>query len=115
GPEDPLERRAFSDGRVSDGTEVEAVDEARRPLPAGQLGEVRVRSPEQMLSYTDPAATAAQVDPDGWFYTGDIGSVDSDGWLTVTGRIKDIVNRGGEKFSCQDIEQVIAGHPAIAS
>lgn len=68
-----------------------------------------------MLGYTDAAATAAQVDADGWFYTGDVGSVDGDGWVTMTGRIKDIVNRGGEKFSCQDIEQVIATHPAIAA
>lgn len=114
-PDDPLERRAFCDGPVSVGTEVVAVDEARRPLPDGEVGELRVRSPEQMLGYTDPAATAAQVDPDGWFYTGDVGCVDGDGWVTMTGRSKDIVNRGGEKFSCQDIEQVIAGHPDIAS
>ncbi|HVW32492.1 MAG TPA: AMP-binding protein [Acidimicrobiia bacterium] len=114
-PDDPLEWRARRDGRASEGTEIEAVDEERRPRPAGELGELRVRSPEQMLGYTDPAVDAAQVDEDGWFYTGDIGSVTADGWVTMAGRKKDIVNRGGEKFSCADIEAVIAGHPAIAA
>lgn len=114
-PDDPLEWRAQRDGRASEGTEIEAVDDERRPLPAGALGELRVRSPEQMMGYTDPVADAAQVDAEGWFYTGDVGFVTGDGWVTMVGRKKDIVNRGGEKFSCSDIEAVIAGHPAVAA
>lgn len=114
-PDDPLELRAYRDGRASEGTEIEAVDEHRRPLSPGEIGHLRVRSPEQMLGYTDPEVTAREVDGDGWFYTGDVGTVDADGWVTICGRLKDIVNRGGEKFSCQEIEQVIATHPAIAS
>lgn len=114
-PDDPLEFRAYRDGRASEATEIEAVDENRRPLPLGEVGHLRVRSPEQMLGYTDPDATAREVDADGWFYTGDVGTVDADGWVTIRGRLKDIVNRGGEKFSCQEIEQVIATHPAIGS
>ncbi|MEW6472849.1 MAG: AMP-binding protein [Actinomycetota bacterium] len=113
-PDDPLEWRATRDGRASEGTDIEAVDDDRRPLAPGELGELRVRSPEQMMGYTDPVADAAQVDADGWFYTGDMGFVSADGWVTMVGRKKDIVNRGGEKFSCSDIEGVIASHPAVA-
>jgi acyl-CoA synthetase (AMP-forming)/AMP-acid ligase II len=68
-----------------------------------------------MLGYTDATRNAELLTPDGWFRTGDVGSVDADGWITMTGRIKDIVNRGGEKFSAQDIENAIADHPSIAS
>jgi acyl-CoA synthetase len=113
GPDDPLELRALRDGRLSEGCEVQAVDERRRPLPPGELGELRLRCPEQMLGYTDPALDADQVDAEGWFYTGDMGRVDEAGWVTMTGRLKDVVNRGGEKFSAQDIEHAISSHPAV--
>jgi acyl-CoA synthetase (AMP-forming)/AMP-acid ligase II len=115
GPDDSLDLRARTDGRASEGCEVQAVDELRRPLPHGELGELRLRCPEQMLGYTDPVLDAEQVDADGWFYTGDMGQVDPDGWITMTGRLKDVVNRGGEKFSSQDIEHAISSHPAVAS
>lgn len=111
---DSVERRAEYDGRLFEGISIEAVDEHRRPLPAGVDGELRVRGPQVMDRYTDPVASAQQLDEDGWFYTGDIGSVSEDGWLRMTGRIKDIINRGGEKFSAQDIEFAIKGHPDIA-
>jgi acyl-CoA synthetase len=111
----PLELRANTDGWPMDATEVQAVDEDRHPLAVGEIGELRIRSPLQMIGYTDPARTEEQVDGEGWFYTGDVGSIDEQGWLTISGRIKDILNRGGEKFSAQDIEGVIAAHPAISS
>jgi acyl-CoA synthetase (AMP-forming)/AMP-acid ligase II len=114
-PGDSLELRARCDGRLSEGCEVEAVDERRRPLPPGELGELRLRCPEQMMGYTDAALDAEQVDADGWFYTGDVGRVDAAGWITMTGRLKDLVNRGGEKFSAQDIEHAISSHPAVGS
>jgi acyl-CoA synthetase (AMP-forming)/AMP-acid ligase II len=115
GPDDPLDRRARCDGRVEVGSEVQAVDEARRQLPAGTQGELRLRSPKLMLGYLDPAQQAAAVDADGWFYTGDLGVVDADGWVTIQGRLKDIINRGGEKFPAGEIEDLIAGHPDIAA
>jgi acyl-CoA synthetase (AMP-forming)/AMP-acid ligase II len=114
-PDDPLEFRAYRDGRASEGTEIEAVDEDRQPLKDGEIGELRIRSPEQMMGYTDPAVNSRQTDEEGWFYTGDVGFTHGDGWVTMTGRIKDIINRGGEKFSAQDIEAVICSHPAIAA
>ena len=115
GPDDSLERRANTDGRLSEGCEVQAVGEGRIPLPAGELGELRIRCPEQMLGYTDAALDAEQVDAEGWFYTGDVGRVDADGWVTMTGRLKDVINRGGEKFSAQDIEHAISSHPAVGA
>ena len=113
GPGDPLDRRARCDGRVELGSEVQAVDESRNPLPAGTPGELRLRSPKLMLGYLDPDQQAAAVDADGWLYTGDVGVVDADGWVTIQGRLKDIINRGGEKFPASEIEELIADHPAI--
>jgi acyl-CoA synthetase len=111
---DPLDKRAQWDGRVLPGMEIEAVDHHRRPLPGGSQGELRIRGAQLFSGYTDAAATANQLDDDGWFYPGDIGVV-VDGWVRMTGRSKDIVNRGGEKFSAQDIEQALVSHPDIAS
>ncbi|MGH2725672.1 MAG: AMP-binding enzyme, partial [Actinomycetota bacterium] len=104
---------AHTDGHRAEAVEVEAVDEDRRPLPTGAEGELRVRGPERMLGYVDAALSAEVVDGGGWFYTGDLGAVDDAGYVTITGRRKDIINRGGEKFSAQDIESAIAGHPAV--
>ncbi len=114
-PGDSLARRATYDGLPTEGCEIEAVDDDRRPLPRGRIGELRLRCPQQMLGYANSEVNAAQTDRDGWFYTGDVGHVDRDGWVTMTGRLKDIINRGGEKFSSQDIEHAIASHPAVES
>jgi acyl-CoA synthetase len=114
GPDDPLDKRAGMDGRIFPGMSIEAVDLERRPLPFGEAGELRVRGPQTMDCYTNPDATLAQIDGDGWFYTGDVGYVTEDGWVKMTGRLKDIINRGGEKFSAQDIELAILTHPDIA-
>jgi acyl-CoA synthetase len=108
-----LDRRANFDAQVGFGSQMQAVDEHRRPLPPGVHGELRIRSPQLLIGYTDPAATAAQLDEDGWLYTGDVGTVDDEGWLTISGRVKDIINRAGEKFSARDIENAIASHPAV--
>ncbi len=113
-PNDPLAQRAHTDGRLLEGTELEAVDEHRRPLPPGEVGELRARGPQMLMGYTDPDLSAAQIDADGWFYTGDLGSV-RDGWVDVRGRVKDIINRGGEKFSALDIELALTAHPVIKS
>ncbi|HEX5367307.1 MAG TPA: class I adenylate-forming enzyme family protein [Acidimicrobiales bacterium] len=114
-PADTERQRLETDGIVAPGCECEAVDPATRdPLPTGSEGELRVRGPERMLGYLQPDQTDAQIDGEGWFYTGDLGVVDDEGAVTVTGRIKDIINRGGEKFSARDIEDVLIGHPRVA-
>jgi acyl-CoA synthetase (AMP-forming)/AMP-acid ligase II len=110
---DPLERRANTDGRVEPGSEVVAVDDAGTVLPPGSEGELLLRSPKQMMGYVENVDGA--VRGDGWLTTGDIGIVDADGWVKVTGRIKDIINRGGEKFSAREIENALCEHPAIAA
>jgi acyl-CoA synthetase len=108
---DPLDRRANFDGRVEPESEVVAVDEAGVALPAGREGHLLLRSPKQMMGYVrDVEATAH---PGGWLATGDVGTVDRDGWVRITGRLKDIINRGGEKFSAREIENALCDHPAI--
>jgi acyl-CoA synthetase (AMP-forming)/AMP-acid ligase II len=110
---DPPERRREWDGRMLRGLEIEAVDDSRRPLPPEALGQLRIRGPQLLIGYTDGELTKSQLDADGWFYPGDVGGIDAEGWVQVAGRSKDIVNRGGEKFSTMDIELAIASHPAV--
>jgi acyl-CoA synthetase (AMP-forming)/AMP-acid ligase II len=107
--------RLETDGRIAPGVECEAVDpETRCALGPGIEGELRVRGPEMMVRYLDPDHQAAQVDDEGWFYTGDLGMVDEERCVTITGRTKDIINRGGEKFSARDVEELLLRHPAVA-
>jgi acyl-CoA synthetase len=110
---DGVDNRTVTDGCIEPGSDVVAVDEFHRPVPAGVEGELRVRSPKQMLGYIDETVTPA--DPDGWVHTGDLGTVDADGWVRITGRIKDVINRGGEKFSARDVENALCDHPSIES
>jgi acyl-CoA synthetase (AMP-forming)/AMP-acid ligase II len=77
-------------------------------------GEVVIRGPNVMRGYhNNPEANAAAF-TDGWFRTGDIGVIDNDGYLALTGRIKDLINRGGEKISPEEVEAVLLEHPAVA-
>ncbi len=109
--DDPLSRRASWDGRVEPGSEVLAVDDRGEPVAPGCEGHLVLRSPKQMLGYIEPVAGA--VDAEGWLSTGDLGVVDDEGWVRITGRVKDIINRGGEKFSAREIENALCLHPAI--
>jgi acyl-CoA synthetase (AMP-forming)/AMP-acid ligase II len=109
----PFDLRAETDGAVAPGVEVRIVDDQSHTLANGRAGEILVRGPERMLGYLDAAANRAALDDGGWFRTGDVGILDDAGCVTVTGRLKDVINRGGEKFSARDIEDVLAGHPAV--
>jgi acyl-CoA synthetase (AMP-forming)/AMP-acid ligase II len=111
--DEPLERRRAWDGRLLPGMEIQAVDDERRLVPPGEVGHLRIRGPQLLTGYTDEQLTTAQIDGDGWFYPGDLGQVDDQGWVRVAGRTKDIVNRGGEKFSTLDIELAIGSHPGV--
>ncbi|MFI7498973.1 class I adenylate-forming enzyme family protein [Streptomyces sp. NPDC049687] len=111
--DDSLARRREWDGRMQRGMEIQAVDADRRPVPPGTVGELRIRGPQLLSGYTDPDLTKAQIDGEGWFYPGDVGEVDPSGWVRMTGRVKDIINRGGEKFSTMDIELALASHPDV--
>ena len=105
---------AHSEGRVIAPTELRVVGEDGRALPAGCEGEVQARGPECFVGYSDPALDAEAFTADGWFRTGDLGVMDAAGYLRITGRLKDIIIRKGEKFSVRELEERIARHPGVA-
>ncbi len=112
-PLPPRDRKAGSVG-VPAGMEVAILDASGNRLPTGQPGEVAIRGASVMRGYeNDPAATA-DVFRAGWFRTGDLGRLDPDGYLFLSGRIKEIINRGGEKVSPREVDDVLLAHPAIA-
>jgi hypothetical protein len=102
-PEDPVERVASSDGRPVPGVEIRIVGEDGRPAAIGAAGEIRYRGPGRLLEYwRRPDLTAQATDDEGWWCTGDVGRLDEDGYLRVTGRIKDIIVRGGFNISARE-------------
>ena len=114
--DDPLEHRVGSAGRPFAGMEVRIVDpETGAELPAGERGEITYRGPALFDGYyKDPEQTAAVIDADGYFHTGDQGVVDADGRLSFIGRLKDMLKVGGENVAAAEIEGFLAEHPAIA-
>jgi acyl-CoA synthetase (AMP-forming)/AMP-acid ligase II len=112
--EAPLEARAHTDGPALPNTEIRIVGSDDEALPSGEAGEILLRGPEQFLGYTDPALNADAFTEEGWFRTGDVGFIDTNGNLTITDRIKDIIIRGGENLSSLEIEGLLTRHPAIA-
>jgi cyclohexanecarboxylate-CoA ligase len=89
-----------------------------RPVGAAEVrvdcGELLVRGPELFVGYDDPVATAAAFTDDGWFRTGDLATIDADGWVTVVGRRKDVIIRGGENIAPAEVEAVLESHPAVS-
>lgn len=112
----PLPPAARVPGSVGVGTgvRVSIMDEAGALLPAGTTGEVVIQGPNVTSGYeNNPEANAASF-TDGWFRTGDLGALDRAGYLTLLGRIKELINRGGEKISPREIDEVLLQHPAVA-
>jgi 3-phosphoshikimate 1-carboxyvinyltransferase len=104
-----------SDGRALAGTRIRVVDGEGRPLPPGAEGNFEVTSRCLFESYLDrPDLTAEAMTADGWYRTGDLATIDADGYLRITGRVKDVVNRGGEKVPVAEIEQLLHQHPLVA-
>lgn len=112
--EDALARGLDTEGRALRGVEIRVTDEAGVPLAAGAEGEIRARGPDCFLGYVDASLDADCFDADGFFRTGDLGIVDADGYLRITGRVKDIIVRKGEKISAREVEDLLLEHPAIA-
>ena len=110
-PLPPLPRKP---GTVGLGPGISIIDETGRHLAANTPGEVVVRGPNVMSGYRNNPEANATAFTDGWFRTGDIGVIDNDGYLALTGRIKDLINRGGEKISPAEVEAVLLEHPAVA-
>jgi fatty-acyl-CoA synthase len=113
--DDTLDRRVSTVGRVHPHIEVKVVDpETGLTLPRGEPGELCTRGYSVMLGYWDePAKTAEAIDAARWMHTGDIGIMDSDGYLNITGRIKDMVIRGGENVYPREIEEFLYTHPDV--
>ena len=113
-PGDPLETVAGSAGRPSPGTEVRVVGPDDAALPAGEEGELHVRGSLLFPGYFNhPEANRDAFTADGWFRTGDLAVVDRDGNVAITGRCKDVINRGGVKYNPRDVEDLLAAHPQI--
>jgi acyl-CoA synthetase (AMP-forming)/AMP-acid ligase II/thioesterase domain-containing protein len=111
-PLPPGARKAGSVGRAA-GPEVAVLDADGRVLGAGEVGEVAVRGPNVFAGYeANPEANAAAF-TDGWFRTGDEGSLDGEGYLTLRGRLKEIINRGGEKISPLEVDDALLRHAAV--
>jgi acyl-CoA synthetase (AMP-forming)/AMP-acid ligase II len=112
-PLPPAARHSGSVG-IAAGPDVRTMDENGTLLPAGALGEVVIRGRNVTLGYeTNPEANAKAF-INGWFRTGDQGVIDEAGYLRLTGRLKELINRGGEKISPLEIDTVIMDHPAVA-
>jgi acyl-CoA synthetase (AMP-forming)/AMP-acid ligase II len=105
--------RTGSVGRSS-GVDLRVVDRHGRPCPAGTEGEVWVKGPTVTRGYLANPTDTAKSFSDGWFRTGDLGSLDEDGYLFLTGRLKNLINRGGEKISPEHVEDMLAGCPGVA-
>jgi len=113
GPADPPARRIDSEGRAIGAVEIRVVGDDDRPVPPGREGEILARGPECFLGYLDRALNAETFTSDGWFRSGDLGTLDAEGYLRITGRTKDIIIRKGENISAREIEDLLAAHPAV--
>ena len=112
-PLPPRERKAGSVG-IAAGPETAIMDEAGRLLPTGEAGEIVIRGTNVLRSYENNSTANKSAFINGWFRTGDQGFIDVDGYLFVTGRLKEMINRGGEKISPREVDEVLMDHPAVA-
>ncbi|NIJ36753.1 acyl-CoA synthetase (AMP-forming)/AMP-acid ligase II [Sphingopyxis panaciterrae] len=111
--DDPLDKQLHTEGRAIPGSELRFVDDDGNDVPSGSDGEICTRGPELFLGYLDPALNVGAFFPGGWYRTGDIGRVDTEGYLLITDRKKDIIIRGGENISSKEVETLLLSHPAI--
>jgi amino acid adenylation domain-containing protein len=112
-PLPPRQRKAGSVG-VATGSEIAIVDEQGQFLSAGIQGEILIRGANITRGYQNHPEANREAFTDGWFRTGDQGYLDEDGYLFITGRLKEIINRGGEKISPREVDEVLIDHPAVA-
>ncbi len=112
----PLPPRTRKPGSVGlpAGPEIAIMDEAGGLLPHGTVGEIVIRGPNVTAGYENNPKANAEAFTNGWFRTGDQGAMDAEGYLSLTGRLKEIINRGGEKISPREVDEVLMDHPAVA-
>jgi len=109
----PSARKVGSVGQAA-GPEVACMDEAGNFLPCGAIGELVLRGPNIMHGYEDNSLANEKAFTHGWFRTGDQGYIDNNGYIFLTGRLKEIINRGGEKITPREVDEVLLSHPAVA-
>lgn len=114
--DDPLEKRVGTVGRAFPHTEIKIIDpNTKRILPRGEVGEICARGYMSMKCYyNNPSATRATLDANGWLYTGDLGVMDEEGYVKMSGRLKEMVIRGGENIYPREIEEFLHHHPKIS-
>ena len=112
--DDPLDKQLHTEGRAIVGSEIRFVDDDGKDVPSGEEGEICTRGPELFMGYLDPALNEAAFLPGGWYRSGDIGRLDSEGFLLITDRKKDIIIRGGENISSKEVEAILLTLPAVA-
>jgi fatty-acyl-CoA synthase len=115
-PDSPREKRFYTVGRPHEGELVRVVHpETGRELPPGKVGELAVKGWNVIAGYwNNPEETAKHVDAEGWFHIGDLASLDEDGYVTIVGRLKDQINRGGLKIIPNDVEEELRKHPKVS-
>ncbi|TGD85902.1 hypothetical protein BayCH28_19625 [Mycolicibacterium sp. CH28] len=113
--DDPPEKRYTTVGRVSEFNEVRLVDNAMNDVEPGAVGEIIWRGPTKSFGYlNEPERTAAAFSEDGWYRSGDLGTLDDENYLSIVGRVKDLVIRGGQNISPRELEDLIIALPEVA-
>ncbi|WP_433477004.1 AMP-binding protein [Spirillospora sp. CA-142024] len=110
---DPDRALAGTEGRAMPGVDLRVVTPDGRVARPGEEGELRARAPQMMAGYADASLDAAAFDADGYFRTGDLGTIDEHGYVTVTGRLKDVIVRKGENISATEVEGLLYEHPGV--
>ncbi len=111
---DPRDKARETVGKLQDGWEARIVDENRQPLPPGEVGELAIRGGSLMEGYYKAEELTQQtIDEEGWYYTGDLASIDEDGYIKIVGRKKDLIIRGGQNIYPAELEAVLLTHPQV--
>jgi cyclohexanecarboxylate-CoA ligase len=110
---DPMGRVASTDGMPIGPSEIRIVDDGGADVPVGAAGEIWCRAPELFVGYVDRSRNGDAFAPEGWYRSGDVGTLDEDGFLTVVGRKTDMIIRGGENISPAEIEEVLTEQPEV--
>jgi|TARA_B100000809_G_scaffold157411_1_gene154661 fatty-acyl-CoA synthase len=111
---DPIERRVSTVGRIQPHVEARVVDTSGEIVAVGEQGELHTRGYHVMRGYwDDPERTAVSIDAEGWMHTGDLASIDAEGYCNIVGRVKDMLIRGGENVYPREIEEFLLGHPEV--
>jgi acyl-CoA synthetase (AMP-forming)/AMP-acid ligase II len=111
---DPDEKLADTEGRPTPGVDLIVVTLDGKRAGPGEEGEIRLKGPQVIRGYLDPSLDADAFDDEGYFRSGDLGIVDADGFVTITGRLKDVIIRHGENISAKEVEDLLYSHPAVA-